>query len=122
MKIDEYPFHYILTEDEEKKIAPYIKYAGDRVIWPPTPDPEDTPVEIREIVEKGCFEVWKVAEDMEEKVEWENEHLIKIACQKCFRMKNFYDVAFMVHLCMKAEGVFTKATTDKYLTSRTSVK
>lgn len=67
MKIDEYPFHYILTEDEEKKIAPYIKYVGDRVVWPPTSNPEETPVEIREIVEKGYFEVLIITEDMDEK-------------------------------------------------------
>ena len=96
MKLEEYPFKYILSEEEEKLIPEIVKHEdGSFTIGPSA----DLSPDLEKLIRRAVFAAEDMSSDLEGKVDLSKSSSspIAIVCERCFRRKDFYRIAGIHH-------------------------
>ena len=96
MKLEEYPFNYILTEEEEKMIPEIVQHKDGSCTIGPSAHISSS---LEKLIRRAVFAAEDISFDLDEKVDLSksNSPSIVIVCEKCFRRKDFYRIAGIHH-------------------------
>ncbi len=95
-KLDEYPFHYVLTEEEEKMIPEIVQHEdGSCTIGQSTHISSD----LEKLIRRAVFAAEGISFDLEDKIDLSKSYFspMEIVCERCFRRKDFYRIAGIHH-------------------------